>query len=270
MNKICIILFAGLCNQLFMIFTAISKALDENKDFSIYPINDNKYKYYFTTFLKSLIFKVEDNLDFIKNQPAYEELEFHYSPIPVNANVLKGYFQSPKYFHHNKDKIIRILKIDEFQEKYKLDYKTIALHLRFGDGSYNQSHHYLLRPSYYINALNKMIEIIPNIDEYKILIFSESNDDLLVNDYISEIKEKVNLNYNKFYELKPGLKDYEELLYMSNCDHLITANSTFSWFAAYLCNNKNKKVIYPKEWFGPVNKNKSTKDLFFDDWIMTE
>jgi hypothetical protein len=269
MNKVCVILYAALGNQLFMLFTAISKAIDENKNFTIYPIPNNPFKFYFTNFLKSMVFKIEDNLNNVQNKPGYEEKEFHYLPIPRDAEVIKGYFQSPKYFHHNKQKIIDILQMQPFLDEYQLGYKAIAIHLRFGDGSYNQSNHCLLKPSYFINAINKLIDIIPNIENYKFLIFAESNDDLLVNDYIEEFKNKISLklDYQKFYELKPNLKDYEDLLYMSGCNHFIIANSTFSWFSAYLSKFEDKIVIYPNDWFGPNNIHKSTNDLFFDEWI---
>ena len=245
MNKVCVILYGALANQIFMIFTCISKAIDEGKDFSIYPLYENRYKFYFTSLLKSLVFKVETDLTYIKTTNGYEERGFEYYPIPKEANVIKGYFQSYKYFHHNKDKIIQKIGLDKFIEKYQLNYKAIAIHLRFGDYTYNQANHYLLRPSYYVNALNKMIDLIPDIEDYKILIFTESNDDLLVDDFIEEFKKgvKKELNYNKFYELNKGLKDYEDMLYMSSCEHIIISNSTFSWFSAYLSRNKNKRII---------------------------
>jgi hypothetical protein len=64
------------------------------------------------------------------------------------------------------------------------------------------------------------------------------------------------------------LKDYEDMLYLSSCEHIIISNSTFSWFSAYLSMNDKKKVIYPDKWFGPNNQKNSTKDLFPDNWIL--
>jgi hypothetical protein len=54
---------------------------------------------------------------------------------------------------------------------------------------------------------------------------------------------------------------------MSQCDHNIIANSTFSWWGAFLNKNTNKIVIRPDKWFGPANSNIDTKDLFPQDWI---
>jgi len=52
------------------------------------------------------------------------------------------------------------------------------------------------------------------------------------------------------------------------CSDYIIANSTFSWWGAWLSHNKNKTVLYPDQWFGPNNADKSTQDLFPEDWRM--
>jgi len=270
-SKITVIIHAGLGNQLFMIFTCISKALDENKDFSIYPIYNNQHRsYYFTSLLKELIFKVETNITEVQKGIGYEEKAFNYNPIPKDVQLLMGYFQSPKYFDHNKEKIINITGLNKFMDKYKFTDKTITIHLRFGDSSYNQCNHTILKPSYYIKSLNKLLDLVPNaINEYKFMIFAEKNDDELVNDYIDDLTIAFDnkINFYKFNDIYPNLRDYQELMYMSSSDHFIIGSSTYSWFAAYLSKNNNKKVIYPEEWFGPNSNDKSTKDLFPDDWI---
>jgi hypothetical protein len=118
--------------------------------------------------------------------------------------------------------------------------------------------------------------MIPNAtDEYKFVVFAQKDDDDIVNDYIEIITREVFnktgkiINLIKVYDINlPDTKDYQELMYMSNCNHFITANSSFSWFAAYLSPHSNKLIFYPDEWFGPRLKNeKNTKDLFPDTWI---
>jgi len=272
--SLCIVLDAGLGNQLFMLFTGISKAIDENRDFSVYPIYNTFRQFYFTNFLKSLLFKVNTNEPCLTENEIYQEKLFHYNKIPDNKKLIKGYFQSPKYFDHNKDKIIKILEIDKYLNKYKFEFKTIAIHLRFGDMSFNQTNHVILKPEYFIKAINILIDLLINngddYNNYHYIIFAEKNDNEIVNDYIDEITKKIkyNIKFIKFYNLFPNVKDYEELCYMSNCSHFIIANSTFSWFGAYLCNNKNKYVICPNDWFGPKLKNiNDTKDLFMNNWI---
>lgn len=276
-SDITMIIHAGLGNQLFMIFTGLSKAFDENKGFSVYPIYDNGIRhYYFTNIFKKLLFKVEDKIENIQQRNGFEERSFNYNPIPKEAVVLKGYFQSPKYFDHNKNKIIKYLELDKFQERYKFNFKSVVIHLRFEDFCFNQSNHHLLRPSYYINALCYLFDMIPNAtDEYKFVVFAQKDDDDIVNDYIEIITREVFnktgkiINLIKVYDINPpDTKDYQEMMYMSNCNHFITANSSFSWFAAYLSPHSNKLIFYPDEWFGPRLKNeKNTKDLFPDTWI---
>jgi hypothetical protein len=62
------------------------------------------------------------------------------------------------------------------------------------------------------------------------------------------------------------LEDWEQMLLMSLCNHNIIANSTFSWWGAYLNDNPGKIVCYPEHWFMPEVK-KDVTDLFEEDWI---
>ena len=265
--SLCIVLDAGLGNQLFDLLAGISKAIDEKTDFSIYPIYNTYRKYFFTNFLKSILFKINPNPMYNESE-VYQEPYFHYKEIPKGVKLIKGYFNFTKYFDHNRDKIIEILEIDKFLNRFKLDFNAIAIHLRFGDSSFNQGNHVILKPIYFINAIKRLKEKI-NINDYKILIFAEKDDNELVNDYINEFNKEFNnlLSFTKFYDLFPNLKNYEELCYMSSCKHFIISNSTFSWFAAYLNNDIDKVVICPNEWFGPKLIQNNTNDLFMENWI---
>ena len=55
---------------------------------------------------------------------------------------------------------------------------------------------------------------------------------------------------------------------MSKCTDFIIANSTFSWWAAWLCENEDKMVVCPSKWFGVNNQDKNTKDLYPKGWLM--
>lgn len=270
--SLCIVLDAGLGNQLFMLFAGISKAIDEKRDFTVFPIHNTYRKYYFTNLLKSLLFKVAPNTNNINQNDFYEEPYFHYKEIPNNKKLIKGYFQSPKYFHHNRDKIIDILKIDQYKTKNKLNFKAIAMHFRFGDMSFQQGNHIILTPYYFINAIKKMKEFILDWNDYKIVIFAEKNDNDLVDDYIEIINNNLEepIDFIKFYNIHHDVKDYEELFYMSSCEHFIIANSSYSWFAAYLSDNINKRVVYPCKWFGINLSHNITSDICMNDWTKIE
>jgi hypothetical protein len=128
----------------------------------------------------------------------------------------------------------------------------------------------LLKPSYYNNALSYLETIFDKNEiknNYDILYFAEniSSDKSMINDYIEIINK--DRNYN-FIKVSDDIEDNEQLLLMSLCDHFIIASSTFSWFGAYFNQNKDKKVIYPTQWFGEKPKKETnTSDLCPKDWI---
>jgi hypothetical protein len=65
-----------------------------------------------------------------------------------------------------------------------------------------------------------------------------------------------------------GNNQFIDMCMMSMCSHNIIANSSFSWWAAWLNNNRDKKIIAPKKWFGPSYYYHDTKDLYCQDWII--
>jgi hypothetical protein len=282
MNTIKLYLQAGLGNQLFMIFATMSYAIDNGFNYVIYSyvnyVLDGK-KSYWNNLFDNLKFKITDKLD--NNIPLYEEKNFEFVKIPslnIDFNI-KGYFQSYKYFEHNYKQIMQTLKIydkiNDVKNKYNHYFKkkTIALHFRMGDTLIQDSRNgeeLLLKPSYYDNALSYLETIIDKNEiknDYDILYFAEniSSDKSMINDYIEIINK--NRNYN-FIKVSDDIEDYEQLLLMSLCDHFIIASSTFSWFSAYFNQNKDKKVIYPTQWFGAkAKKETNTSDLCPKDWI---
>jgi hypothetical protein len=116
---------------------------------------------------------------------------------------------------------------------------SVSIHLRRGD--YLQTGDWLGLGYYYkaLDLLNK------KIGDFKTLVFSD-NIDWCINNFLSREK---NVYYIK------GNKDYEDLYLMSMCTYNITANSSFSWWGAYLNQNNNKLSIMPRPWTASHGKD---------------
>lgn len=275
-------LCGGLGNQLFQIFTTIAYAMKYEKPFFFLNnhqlgdgSNGSTIRYtYWETFLSAL-------KPFLKNQKQIPELtvvyekSFNYMEIPAIfdkkvGTLLVGYYQSPKYFNNYKDIICNLLKIpfkkSIIKNKIKLDFQNndiISLHFRFGDYKKYPNIYPLLDYNYYNNALLNILNTIEkngNNKEIIVLYFSEYESLLESDEIIKNLKK--NFSKIKFQRANDNLEDWEQMILMSLCHHNIIANSTFSWWSAYLNSNIEKIVCYPDKWF----LNKNTLDLFFDDW----
>jgi len=292
MNMISCKLCGGLGNQLFQIFTAISYAFKYSKPFFFLNnhqlgngSNGSTIRYtYWETFLTSLKPFLK-NINEIPQLTFITENDFVYQELPNNFNknygtLLVGYFQSPKYFDKYKDLICKLLKIDlkktSVKNKVLINFNTInsiSIHFRFGDYKKYPNIYTLLSEKYYINALNIIVNELEqrntNVEIQKnnvVLYFCENDSILEVEEIINSLKK--HFLHITFIRVESGLEDWEEMLLMSLCQHNIIANSTFSWWGAYLNSNANKIVCYPEEWFRP-EANKNTSDLFLEDWIKT-
>ena len=136
------------------------------------------------------------------------------------------------------------------------NYNTVSVHIRRGD--------YLLPENqalfgnictyeYYEKAIRYMRENVPNI---RFVFFTNDSE---------WVKENFNMSdgffANDYYEQE--MPDYYDMYMMSQCKHHIIANSTFSWWGAYLGKNKDKIVIAPSKWMN----GKETRDIYQSDWI---
>ena len=268
----------GLGNQLFQIFTGISYSINYgvpfkikfNKQDIVSPLDGtSKRPTYWDTFFKSI-----SNFTYTERPllPVFRErLQFKYNIIPNVGDefILFGYYQSYLYFENNKDTIIRLLKIDKNRELVKNQFpeifrekKPISMHFRIGDYVKAKDVHPILDIKYYKNAIKCLCETIPNLsNDYYILYFFEEQDTNLVNTIVTElIMEYPEID---FRACSVDIEDWKQMLLMSNCNHNILANSTFSWWGGYFNSNPNKIVIYPEKWIGLTNK---TEDLFPKNW----
>ena len=275
-------LFAGLGNQLFMIFATISYAIDHGIEYGFISKMDktlNETATYWDTIFDAFKTNVIENENDSLNMNMYNEPSFEYNELPINLSqqdsVLKGYFQSHRYFEHNYTKIIDIMGLRTKQKHIKLEQskffkkKTIAIHFRFGDYIYLQKYHCIKPPSYFIDAIislsNNLSNLGESIEDYDILYFCEPGNDKYVIDFLKIIDCTVKKKLT-FTKISDDISDWKQMLIMSCCDHFIITNSTFSWFGAYFSENKEKIVYRPKIWFGPANIKKNTSDICPTDW----
>ena len=273
----------GLGNQLFQIFTTIAYALEHNcpfvflNQFQLNSGNDGatiRYSYW-NTFLQFLRPFLRDNLH---GFTTIKELDFTYNKLPLvmnNKNIeLFGHFQSYKYFQSYKATILKLIKFDNLKKdlleqhplfKVNTNNKIVSIHCRLGDYKQLPNHYIILPINYYINALQYILNSNDNTN-LKVVYFCEQSDLLEVLKIIHILKEQfVSLEFINYSNKL--IEDWQELLLMSCCNYNIIANSTFSWWAAYLNNNANNIICYPSKWFGLLlsNKNKLV-DLFPPNW----
>ena len=274
-------LMGGLGNQLFQIFATISYSIKTLNKFQFLNLKQlgsgsTTVRYTFwNTFLVNL------NPFLIQYLPegiiVVKEKEYSYNELPVikmmNRNVIiYGYFQSYKYFQVNYKIICRILGIEKKKNHVlsKLGVthdnfdNSISLHFRIGDYKKVQEYHPIATYDYYKKALIHIQNKYPE-KTFDVYYFCEDADTDQVLEIINQLEDDFSLF--KFIRGENSLEDWEQLLLMSCCHHNIIANSSFSWWAAYLNNREDKVVCYPVVWFGP-NANNDTKDLCPAEWTM--
>ena len=268
----------GLGNQLFQIFNMISLSIDYKAEFYLLnkSYSDSVFRnrlVYWDNLFHSLQSMLKD-ANFFREYKfiIFNEKDFSYSKIILSENdniMLEGFFQSYKYFIHNYDCILDILNFNKIQQenlnKYisKYDFKNLnSIHFRLGDYKQLTDCHPITNITYYIIAVENMIK---QTKIYDFLVFYEKEDYDIVLNNCNFIKSSINeFNYKL---INTDIPDYEQMLCMSLCQNNIIANSSFSWWGAFLNKNKTKTVIYPSIWVGPKMNINSTTDMFPETWI---
>jgi hypothetical protein len=196
-----------------------------------------------------------------------KEHHFHFYPeilaLPDNV-YLEGHWQSEKYFK-DIEKIIRKDFIfseepdnlnNQMADKIR-NCEAVSLHVRRGDYVSNPvttAYHGICSEEYYRGAISKLENYVKNPHFF---IFSDDP---------TWTKENLETGYSTtIIDFNGSEKDYEDMRLMSLCKHHIIANSSFSWWGAWLSNNPQKIVIAPKHWFNRPEIN--TKDLIPESWI---
>lgn len=173
--------------------------------------------------------------------------------------VMIGYYQSINYFNKNKAVIVNELKVkDKVLDKNKklIDEikkcNSVCVHIRRGD--YVGSIHQVCNTDYYLKAIKVMETKIKNPHFY---IFSDD---------IEWVKKNIDFGNDVTY-IEGNNPNYEELRLMYTCKNFIISNSSFSWWAQYLTDNKKRITIAPSKWFKNANQK---VDIYEDDWILID
>ena len=182
--------------------------------------------------------------------------------IPNNC-YLSGYWQSEKNFleifsHIGKDFTFKLPmgKKNIQLAKRISEVNAVSIHVRRGDyvkDPATAAIHGICSLEYYQNAIKY---ITANIEKPNFFVFSDD---------INWAKQNLNCDYPCAYiDHNSGSESYNDMRLMSYCQHHIIANSSFSWWAAWLNPSRKKIIIAPKNWFVA---SKDTKDLLPESWI---
>jgi hypothetical protein len=214
---------------------------------------------------KGMLARVAERLKPAHRKQFYKEPHFQYDP---SFNLLKapvyiqGYFQSEKYFLPIEKEIRRaycvapgvVQKVVSFGDELASG-SSVSLHIRRGDygNPTTLRVHGILSPDYYRTAISRIRE---TVDHPRFFIFTDDS-----------AWVRTNLDIPKATLVSGFISNthFEDLYLMTRCRHNITANSSFSWWGAWLNANPDKVVVAPDRWFneGPAD----TGDLLPGTWL---
>ena len=174
-----------------------------------------------------------------------------------------GYWQNEKYFNKYRKELLEIFMLKNIHSKTNeylhqiINSEAVSLHVRRGDYVTNMntnSVHGTCDLEYYKRAV---MEVLKSKQQAHFFIFSDD---------IDWAKDNLDFVDNKtFIRLEPDIPDHEEMHLMSQCKYNIIANSSFSWWGAWLNQNSDKKIIAPKKWL--KSDSLDLNDLIPVSWV---
>jgi hypothetical protein len=221
----------------------------------------------------------EDNFGYL-NAQSIQTGQFHFSQeffdtCPNNVN-LHDYFQSEKYFLNvsntiRKDFTFKETVLNPCKEIVSELDNPIFLHVRRGDYVNSQNAHPVCSIEYYQKALDYFDNTSP------VLVFSDdigwckeqelfSDDRFMMSEYQEKYPQTCDTNDGRQNSLIP----YFDLCMMSLCSGGIIANSSMSWWGAWLIHNPVQPIVAPNPWFGPQYKDYYMGDLLPESWVEVE
>jgi hypothetical protein len=171
-----------------------------------------------------------------------------------NNAVLDGYWQNEKYFIDIKSDVQKAFTFQESANNPILDGNSVSLHVRRGDyveienqGVYGN----ICTKDYYEKAIKYIMENVENPHFY------------LFSDDIEWVEKNIYQDGMTIVDNNRGDNSYLDMLLMSKCRHHIIANSTFSWWGAWLGTYEGTITVSPSRWF----QNHKTTDTICEGWI---
>lgn len=281
-------LIGGLGNQLFQYAMGKSLSLKLDEDLILDATSFNEYKlhnYSLSHFNISARLSNEEDLDILSNGLVSKCLRSLGLRPQVNyfvdkqdgfdrainsikkgsVNYFDGYWQSFKYFEDIKDVILNDFKLlvpptdlDLATIKQINDSSAVSVHIRRGDYVTSQSTnqiHGTCDIDYYKRAILEIENRFPNSTYF---IFSDD---------IEWVKSNLVIQSPHYYvEHNDANSNFQDLRLMSLCNHNIIANSTFSWWAAWLNQHSDKTILAPSRWFNDERLQSNYVDLCPYDW----
>ncbi|MBP5406293.1 alpha-1,2-fucosyltransferase [bacterium] len=190
---------------------------------------------------------------------------FSFNQIKPNGNFyLEGYWQNNEYYEGIRKIIVEEFHFPKFSCPEDINLQdmicgceSVAVHIRRGDyvsSPKTNQYHGTCSMKYYKDAVNKILSEIPDV---KFFLFTDDPDFVKAN--FGFLSDSTLVSNNQRSEI-------DELNLMHLCKHFIIANSSFSWWGAWLSQNPNKIVIAPKQWFNNTEANEKCK-IVPKDWI---
>jgi hypothetical protein len=204
--------------------------------------------------------KFNNQIIFTDSEPIEQLLKTKAKKIFLN-----GYFQKEIYFINEEQSIRKSFAFrdqlftgNEIVKNEILGSNSVSLHVRRGDYVSNDKtnlYHGVCDLDYYQNAIKTQMNYGEDLHFF---VFSDDIDWCRTN---LNITAKVT-----FVSNNKGANSYKDMQLMSLCKHNIIANSSFSWWGAWLNNSHNKVVVAPKKWF--ADSSIDTKQLYPKNWLL--
>lgn len=174
----------------------------------------------------------------------------------------EGYWMSNKYFESYKEEILKAFEFDDFNTQENIKYaellskdNSVSIHIRRGDYVKAKNFMNICTLDYYRKAIK---EARKHIESPVFFIFSNDQEWCLEN-----LKDVLGDSKVYFIAHNKGQESYRDMQLMSLARCNILANSSFSWWGAYLNQRENHIAIVPSRW----TNNISDKDVFVENWI---